>query len=91
MDDQERTDQDPPGSRRRAWFGGGVLVGIALGVAATLTAPQLLPRSEPDCVRPERFVWSQEGGTVTTEVTFADDGIDGCRARVVFEETPTAR
>lgn len=91
MEDQGRIDRDPPGSRRGAWFGGGVLVGIALGVAATLTAPQLLPRSAPDCVRPERVVWSQEGSGVSTEITFADDGIDGCHARVVFEEPPTER
>lgn len=90
-DGTDRTDRTGRGtSHRGGWFSGGLLVGLALGIAATLAAPQLLPQSAPDCVRPERVVWSQEGGSVSTEVTYADDGTDGCQVQVVFQE-PAAR
>lgn len=79
------------GSGRGAAFGAGAAVGLVLGVAATLLLPGLLPASEPDCVRPERVVWSQEdGGGVQLDITYAGDGTDGCDAGVVFSERPSA-
>jgi hypothetical protein len=71
---------------RRTWFIGGVVVGLLLGVGGTLVVADLLPESSPDCVRPERVVWSSEGSGVQIDVTYADDGTNGCDAGVVFRE-----
>lgn len=94
MRNSDPTEQDSdtsPRSKRGPAFLAGAVVGLVVGIAATLTLPGLLPESEPDCVRPERVVWSQEGGGgVQVEITYAGDGSDGCDAGVVFSERPSA-
>lgn len=70
---------------------GGVLLGLVLGIAGAVIVPDLLPEGQLDCVRPERVVWSQQDGGVRLDITYADDGADGCDAGVVFREPSQER
>lgn len=77
--------------RRSAWFVGGVLLGLVLGVVGALVVPGFLPEGELDCVKPERVVWSREGSRTQFEVSYAGDGTGGCAAGVVFREPARER
>ena len=88
-DETAATPRRQRGPRRRTTFGLGVVIGLALGIAGGIVVPDLFPEGEPDCVRPQQVVWSQnETGGVRLEVDYAADGVDGCDANIVFSERP---
>ena len=76
------------GPRRRTSFLLGTVVGLALGIAGTVTVPDLF-ESSPDCDRPERVVWTlTDAGGERLEVDYGADTTDGCDANIVFSERP---